>query len=140
MLTGEYGATTKRPRRIGMLDLVMLRQNCKLNGVDGLYINKFDCLAEFNKTRLPGIPIVIGYKLNGRKINYMPASVDEARKVKPIIRYFPLIKEDISLFKEYENLPAEVRDLISFIEKFVETKVCGIGVGPEREQFILLPA
>jgi adenylosuccinate synthase len=140
MLTGEYGATTKRPRRIGMLDLVMLRQNCKLNGVDELYINKLDCLVQFNKTRLPGIPIVVGYKLDGRKIDYMPTSVDEAREVKPIIKYFPLIKEDISLFKEYDKLPAEVKGLVEFIEKFVEAKVCGIGVGPEREQFILLPA
>ena len=108
MLTGEYGATTKRPRRIGMLDLVMLRQNCKLNGVDELYINKFDCLNEFSRTRLSGIPVVVGYTLGIRKINHIPASVDEARKAKPIIKYFPHIKKDISTVREHEKLPEEV--------------------------------
>ncbi|MBU2441449.1 MAG: adenylosuccinate synthetase, partial [Nanoarchaeota archaeon] len=136
MLTGEYGATTKRPRRIGMLDLVMLRQNCKLNGVDELYINKFDCLMHYSKTSLPGIPLVVAYDLDGKKINYMPASVSENRRVKPVVEYVPAFKNDISGIRNYDDLPQEVKDLIKFIEKHVESKVCGIGVGPEREQFV----
>ncbi|MBU0665730.1 MAG: adenylosuccinate synthetase [Nanoarchaeota archaeon] len=136
MLTGEYGATTKRPRRIGMLDLVMLRQNCSLNGVDELHINKFDCLKFFSQTTLPGIPLVVAYELNGKKIDYMPSSEYESRNVKPIIKYLSFIKEDISKIKTYEKLPDNVKKLISFIEKFVNVKIAGIGVGPEREQFI----
>ncbi len=136
MLTGEYGATTKRPRRIGMLDLVMLRQNCKLNGVDELYINKFDCLVEFSKTLLDGIPVVTEYELDGEKINYVPPSVDACRRAKPIIKYLPFIKQDISGIRNYDELPKEVKELIKFLEQHVETKVFGIGVGPEREQFI----
>jgi len=136
MLGQEYGATTKRPRRIGMLDLVMLRQNCMLNGVDGLYINKFDCLTFFSRTKLKGIPLVTAYRLDGKEIDYMPQTVAEARRVEPVIKYLPHIKEDISSVRSYAKLPQSVKNVIKFIEKQVGTKVCGIGVGPEREQFV----
>jgi adenylosuccinate synthase len=139
MLTGEYGATTKRPRRIGMLDLVMLRQNCILNGVDDIYINKFDCLTLFAKTSLKGIPVVVAYNLNGKKIDYMPSSVNEARKIKPVIEYLPFINENLSDMRKYSQLPFSVKNMIKFIERHVDAKVKGIGVGPKREQFIIIP-
>jgi len=136
MLTGEYGATTTKPRRMGMLDLVMVRQNCRLNGVDELYINKFDCLTLYSKTRLPGIPLVTGYELDGQQIDFMPFSIEETKRVKPTIKYMQFINEDLSGIREYAKLPAEVKEIIKFIEEAVGTKVCGIGVGAEREQFV----
>ena len=139
MLTGEYGATTTKPRRMGMFDLVMVRQNCRLNGVDELYINKFDCLTLYSKTKLPGIPLVTGYELDGKQIDFMPFSIEETKRVKPVVKYMPFIKEDISGIREYDKLPAEVKDMIKFIEEIVGTKVCGIGVGAEREQFVKIP-
>ena len=138
MLGGEYGATTKRPRRIGMLDLVMLRQNCKLNSVDELYINKFDCLEHFNKTSLPGIPLVVAYELDGKEIDFMPANVEESKRAKPVITHLPHITTDISQIRDPKKLPKEVNKLISFIEEFTGSKMYGIGVGPERDQFIQL--
>ena len=138
MITGEYGATTKRPRRIGMLDLVMLKQNCLLNGVEELYINKFDCLQLFSLTHLEGIPFVVAYELDGKQINYMPTSVEEARRCVPVIRYLPKFRENISQLRDYKKLPKQVKDIIAFIEKEVGTKVCGIGVGPERDQFVMI--
>ena len=138
VITNEYGATTKRPRRIGMLDLVMLKQNCLLNGVEEIYINKIDCLQLFSQTSLKGIPFVVAYDLGGQKINYMPTSVEEVRLCKPIIKYLPAFKEDITKIKEYSKLPQQVKDIIKFIEQEVGTKVCGIGVGPEREQFVMV--
>ncbi|MFH1588987.1 MAG: adenylosuccinate synthetase [archaeon] len=136
MLTGEYGATTKRPRRIGVLDLVMLKQNCRLNGVDELYINKFDCLNIFSETSLEGIPLVVAYELDGKQIDYVPSSEAECRRAKPIIKYRPHITEDLSGMRNYSELPSSVKDLITFIENFVGTKISGVGVGPEREAFI----
>jgi adenylosuccinate synthase len=138
MLTNEYGATTKRPRRIGMLDLVMLKQNCLLNGVEEIYINKFDCLQLFSQTNLKGIPFVTSYELNGKQINYMPTSVEEVRLCKPIIKYLPTFAEDITKITDYKKLPQKVKDIIKFIEKEVGTKICGVGVGPEREQFVMI--
>jgi adenylosuccinate synthase len=136
MLTGEYGATTTKPRRIGMLDLVMLRQNCKLNGVDELYINKFDCLTLYERTQLPGIPLVTAYMLDGKQIDYMPSYIEEMKRVKPVVEYVPFIKDDISGIRKYEELPSEAKKLVRFIESQVGTKIGGIGVGPEREQLI----
>jgi len=139
MLGDEYGATTKRPRRIGMLDLVMLRQNCRLNGVDGLYINKFDCLTIFSQSSLPGIPIVVGYTLDGKEIDYVPSNEEELRRVAPKIEYFPNIKQDLSKIRSYEGLPEEVKSLIKFIENNIGVRILGIGVGKSREEFIRVP-
>ncbi|VVB78510.1 Adenylosuccinate synthetase [uncultured archaeon] len=136
MLGGEYGATTKRPRRIGILDLVMLRQNCMLNGVDELYINKFDSLGIFNDSSLPGIPLVCAYSLDGKEIDYVPSTITESKKAKPIISYLPKFSEEISSVRDYRSLPTQVKELIGFIEEKVKTKICGIGVGPERNQFV----
>ena len=136
LLGFEYGATTKRPRRIGMLDLVMLKQNCMLNGVDELYLNKFDCLTDYNKTSLPGIPVVTAYKLKGKKIDYIPTTPKEAEAAIPVVKYLPHIKKDISKIRDFNLLPTAAKKLVKFIEKQVGTPLYGIGVGPERDQFI----
>ncbi|HIG93050.1 TPA: adenylosuccinate synthetase [Candidatus Woesearchaeota archaeon] len=138
MLGNEYGATTKRPRRIGMLDLVMLKQNCRLNGVDELYLNKVDCLRDFANSSLPGIPLVTGYELDGQKINYVPATETQLHRVKPIIDYFPAFREDISSVRQKEDLPKAVHEFIRFVEDQVQTPLLGIGVGPEREEYVAL--
>ncbi len=136
MIGKEYGATTKRPRRIGMLDLVMLRQNCMLNSVDELYINKFDCLVDFSKSSLGGIPVVVAYRLDGKTIDYMPTTAEECERTEPVVEYLPHITQDISQMRSYDDLPPEAKGAVSFIEEKVGTPVYGIGVGPERDQFI----
>jgi adenylosuccinate synthase len=135
MLSNEYGATTGRPRRLGMFDLVQLKQVCALNGVDELYINKFDQLALFEQTRLPGVPVVTGYVLDGKEIDYIPTTSEVYRRVTPKVYYLPYLPE-ISRLRQYHDLPQPVRNLISFIEDFVEVKIHGIGVGPERDEFV----
>ncbi|MBT3323580.1 adenylosuccinate synthetase [archaeon] len=134
----EYGASTKRPRRIGALDLVMLKQNCALNDIDELYITKFDCLEHFSRTTLPGIPVVTAYELDGKIINYMPTTTKEAEAAKPIVEYLPHIREDISGATHKDHLPSSVFDVKSFIEAQVRVPIYGIGVGPERDQFVFL--
>ena len=108
-----------------------------LNGVDELYINKFDCLADFSKTTLPGIPIVVAYQLDDHEIDYMPTSEADARRAQPIVEYLPKFNQDISGIRDYDALPAEAHGLADVVEKYVGTKVCGVGVGPERDQFVL---
>ncbi|MBI2666770.1 adenylosuccinate synthetase [Candidatus Woesearchaeota archaeon] len=138
MLGGEYGATTCRPRRIGMLDLVMLRESCRSNGVKELYINKFDCLTQFSRSSLPGIPVVTAYELDGKKIDYVPSTTSEMYRAKPVIEYFPHIKEDISSVRRTEDLPETIMKFIGEIENAVGVPVYGIGVGPRREEFVRL--
>ncbi len=136
MLGGEYGATTKRPRRIGMLDLVMLRQNCLMNGVDELYINKIDCLSDFKKTKLQGIPIVTGYRLGKDLIDYIPPSIDDCYQTTAEIGYLTYHLEDISKIRTFNQLPVEVKNNLLCLETAVGVEIKGIGVGPERDQFV----
>ncbi len=136
MLGNEYGATTKRPRRIGMHDLVLLAQNCRINGVTELYINKMDCLFDFCRTSLSGIPVVTAYELDGRQISHIPNSTLAHRRTKPVIEYLPTIKQHLCTIKTYEELPSEAKVLLKKIEQNVGCTVNGIGVGPNREQFI----
>ncbi|MEK6900521.1 MAG: adenylosuccinate synthetase [Nanoarchaeota archaeon] len=138
MLGNEYGATTKRPRRIGPLDLEALRGHCKINGVDELYLTKVDCLADFSKTSLPGIPVVVGYSIYEKEINHIPGTSAGCRKAKPIVDYLPHFSQDLSAVRDPAALPAEVQELIRYVEQYVGCKVAGIGVGPEREQFVRL--
>ncbi len=137
ILSQEYGASTKRPRRVGMLDLVMLNQVCKMNGVNKLYINKIDDLGLYARTKLPGVPLVVAYELYGQKIDYLPTSIEEFGEAKPIIEYLPHIP-DLSQCRDASQLPEQVKNLIKFIEDRVGVPVYGIGVGPERDQFVKL--
>ncbi|MDD3101682.1 MAG: adenylosuccinate synthetase [Patescibacteria group bacterium] len=138
ILGGEYGATTKRPRRIGIFDLVMIKHNARLSGVDEIFINKIDCLEYFNHTKLPGIPVVVAYKLGKKIIDFFPSSEEELRKTKPVIKYLPFIKQDLSEIKLKNKLPKEVLFFIKFVENETGLTVSGIGVGPKRDQFILM--
>ena len=139
MIGNEYGVRTKRPRRIGMFDLVALMHHCSVNGVDELYLTKFDCLHDYARTSLPGIPIVTGYKLEGQRIDYVPGSSKAYRAVVPEVTYLPHLKQDISGMRTRTKLPHEAQVLLDYVENYTGCKVAGIGVGPDREQFIKLP-
>ncbi len=135
MLGKEYGATTKRPRRVGMLDLVLLRQGCQMNAVDKLYINKFDELAIFRRTCLPGIPLVAAYRRDGKEIDYLPSAVVDLEKIQPVVEYLPHVPS-LSSCRSRESLPGPAWEIIKFIEEKVGVPIYGIGVGPERNQFV----
>src|SRR3989338_1633381 len=135
ILGNEYGSTTKRPRRLGIFDLVLLKQSCRLNAVDEIYINKIDCLYELSKTSLSGIPIVTSYVLNGKLIDYVPTTSEDMYNARPVIEYWPHIS-DVSSAKTYEELSVEVKYFIKTLQERICVKIAGIGVGPEREQFI----
>ncbi len=137
MKGNEYGATTGRPRRIGTLDLVQLRQICALNGVNELYLNKFDALTEFGEMNLPGIPVVVAYRLDGKVIDYVPTTLAEMERVKPITECLPNIP-DVSSVRTEKELPSTAKEVVQFIEEFVGVPLHGLGVGPEREQYVEL--
>lgn len=137
ILGNEYGTTTKRPRRIGMLDLVQLSYAIKMNGVDEIFLNKCDLLVDFAKTKDNAIPLVTGYTLNKKEIDYVPASNTAYSKVSPIITNFPAFSESIVNKKSAEKLPQELQKLLETIEKVTECKFLGIGTGSQREAYIL---
>ena len=122
ILGNEYGATTGRPRRIGALDLILLRETCRLHGIcegdGGIYLSKVDCLEVFGEE----IPVVTGYKLDGQKIDSVPSSTEALRRVEPVIT----------------NVQTQdVHDIVNFIQEFTQTKIRAIGTGPDREAYTL---
>lgn len=125
----EFGATTGRPRRCGWLDLPALKYAVMLNGVTELIITKADVLTGFDT-----IKVCTHYKLNGKEINYLPYEINEP--LEPVFKEFKGWKEDISKIDVYDQLPAEFKDYLNYIENEVKVPIKIISVGPDREQTI----
>jgi adenylosuccinate synthase len=137
VLGNEYGATTGRPRRVGYLDLVLLAYAVRSNGVDELFLNKCDSLADYAKTRHGTMPVASGYRWGERSIDYVPASADVYRGIGVLTEQLPCFSDDISHARSTSQLPNELTSLIERIES-VACPVRGIGVGPSREQYVLM--
>lgn len=136
ILSGEYGTVTTRPRRVGALDLVQLNYAVRMNGVTELIINKCDLLKEYSRTKEGKIRLTNSYELDGEKIDYLPASTTTYERTKGITEFKEAFTQDISTINNYEDLPAEMKNLLKHIENFCNCKIVGIGVGPKREEFI----
>jgi len=138
ILSREYGTATKRPRRVGIFDLIQLNYAVKMNGVDELIITKCDLLKEYSRTKKGKMPLVTGYELDGKKIAYVPGATTAFYRVKPVITYTDAFSEDIAKVRTFEKLPKAVQKFVQTIEKESGCKVIGLGIGPKRDQYISL--
>jgi len=129
----EFGATTGRRRRCGWLDLVMLRDSIRLNGLTSLSITKLDVL-----TGLERLKICVGYDLQGERIDTRPASLTRLAQCIPVYEEMPGWKEDISSARHMDQLPPETRAYLKRIEKLSGTPFSIVSVGPAREETIEL--
>ena len=129
----EFGATTGRPRRTGWLDLVALKYAALINGLDYLVITKIDVL-----TGLDEIKVAIGYEIAGTVYDLYPSWIDQDTDIKVIYKTFPGWEEDITGVREYQDLPANARTYLDFIQSETEAKIAVVSVGPDREQNIYL--
>lgn len=136
ILSGEYGTVSTRPRRIGSFDIVQLNYAVKMNDVKELIINKCDLLKEYSRTAKEKIPLAVSYKLDDEEIDYVPGSVSAYYRVNPVLEYLESFSEDISGIRKYEDLPQPMKNFKEEVENLTSCKVVGLGVGPEREQFI----
>jgi len=130
----EYGTTTGRPRRMGWLDLVQVRQAVRVNGLTEIALTKLDVLNGFEE-----ISICVAYDINGEHITEMPASLTLYRKAKPIYKTLPgwgNMPENI-WDKGYDEMPKSLKDYIDFIEREVECPVKIVSVGPQRHETII---
>jgi len=128
----EYGVTTGRARRCGYLDLVALRYACRTNSIDSLVMTHLDVY-----NTLPYVKACTAYLIDGRNVTDFPASVTALNKVTPVLKTFPGWRCDISGVVTYEELPAEAREYIDFIEDFCETRIGIVSVGNDRKQTII---
>tara|TARA_B100000686_G_C16773156_1_gene966567 strand:- start:105 stop:1394 length:1290 start_codon:yes stop_codon:yes gene_type:complete len=129
----ELGTVTSRKRRCGWFDGVLVRQTIKISGIDGIALTKLDVLD-----KLEEIKMCIGYEVNGNKIDYLPAALDDQLKVKPIYKTFKGWKSSTSGIKEFEKLPDNAKIYIKELEEFIEAKISSISTSPERKDTILL--
>ncbi|MDH7506493.1 MAG: adenylosuccinate synthase [Candidatus Thermoplasmatota archaeon] len=127
----EFGTTTSRPRRCGWLDLVLVKHSCVISGITKIAITKLDVLDD-----LKVLKICIKYNLNGKKIDYLPADVYDFEKCKPVYKEFKGWEKINKDAKSFSDLPIEVKNYLTFIEKELETPICLVSIGPGRNETI----
>ncbi len=127
----EYGTTTGRPRRCGWFDAVAARFSTRINGFTEAVITRLDILDT-----LPRLKICVGYKLDGKNIDYFPASVATLEKCLPVYEELPGWQAPTEHIREYEHLPLAARQYIARLEELISCPVNLICVGPKREQII----
>lgn len=128
----EYGATTKRPRRCGWMDLVALKYAVRVNGITGLVVNHLDTIGKLGKSKL-----CVGYKLDDKVYTeYSDDVIGRENEVEPVYEEFTT---DFNIEKEtnYDNLPDAAKEYIEAIEKHLEVPVKFIGTGPANEDMII---
>lgn len=125
---GEYGATTGRPRRVGWFDTVATRYGCRVQGATDVVLTAIDVLSYLDE-----IKICTGYEVDGQVTDQFPASrlLDRA---KPIYETLPGWKSDIRGVTDFDSLPKEARDYVSFIEKAIGVPIRLVSTGPKRHE------
>ena len=129
----EYGTTTGRARRIGWIDLVQLKYANQLNGFTELILTKVDVL-----TGLPKIKLCVGYEVNGKKIDYVPADLESFAQIKPIYETLPGWESLPEHIKNIDECPLELKSFIKKIEEFTGNSISLISYGPDRNQTFAL--
>jgi adenylosuccinate synthase len=127
---GEFGATTGRPRRCGWIDLPALKYSILLNGVTRLVITKVDVLNHFDT-----IQACVAYRIGGEETGRMPFNLQET-DVEPVYRSFPGWNCSLEGMEHFEQLPANLKRYLEFLESELGVPVDMISSGPEREQLI----
>lgn len=125
----EYGTTTGRPRRIGWLDIVVLRHASRINGLSFLALTLLDVLAGFETVK-----ICTGYRLRGELISHVPASLKALAACEPVFEELPGWQEDLSGIERYEDFPETAKVYVRRITQLLGVPVALVSVGPGRLQ------
>lgn len=129
----EYGAVTGRPRRCGWMDLPLLRYAGMINGISWLVITKLDVLDEFSE-----IPVCVGYKINGKKIDEIPAQASGYEAIETIYATLPGWRTSTQGVTEMNKLPRQARDYLAFLETESGAHVGMVSTGPDRDHTIFV--
>ena len=130
----EYGAVTGRPRRCGWLDMPLLRYSNQVNGAEWLVVTKLDVMDELDK-----IPVCVGYEINGRVTDEIPADVQGLEQIKPLYTILKGWRQSTEGITEFDKLPAAAQEYLRFQERESGAKIGMISTGPDRDQTMILP-
>jgi len=130
---GEVGVTTGRNRRCGWFDAPIARYAVRVNGLTDFFLTKLDVLTGWEK-----IPVCVAYEIDGKRVEELPASQSDFHHAKPIYEYLPGWKENISKAKSVADLPKNAQEYVKFLEKISGAPMSAIGVGPGRDETIVV--
>ena len=129
----EFGTVTNRKRRCGWLDAVLVKQSCIVSGINGIALTKIDVLDQFKD-----LYVCVAYKLNGKKIDYLPSTLQDQIKVKPIYKRLDGWLKNTKGIRKWNKLPKNAQKYIRFIRDYCGVKISSISTSPKREDTILL--
>jgi adenylosuccinate synthase len=129
----EFGVVTGRPRRCGWFDAVLVRQSVRTSGIHGLALTKLDILDGFNE-----IKVCIGYRLNGREIDYLPAGEHAQAQVEPVYETIDGWREETAHARSWADLPAQAIKYVRRLEELIGCSAAVLSTSPEREDTILM--
>jgi adenylosuccinate synthase len=130
---GEIGVSTGRTRRCGWYDAVIARYAGRVNGLTDLFLTKLDVLDHWER-----IPVCVAYDIDGVRHDEMPMTQTEFHHAKPVYEFFEGWKADISGCRTFEDLPKNAQVYVQALEEMSGTRIWGVGVGPAREQTIVV--
>jgi len=130
----EYGAVTGRPRRCGWIDLPLLRYAQMINGVNWWVVTKLDVLDELDE-----VPVCVGYKVNGKKTDSIPALATGFETVECIYEKMPGWKTSTEGITAFDKLPKKAQAYLQFLEKESGAKIGMVSTGPDRDQTMFMP-
>ena len=129
----EFGVVTGRPRRCGWFDAVLVRQTVRTSGMDGLALTKLDILDGFDE-----IKVCVAYRLDGREIDYLPASQAAQARVEPIYEEIEGWRDTTACARSWAHLPAQAIKYVRRIEELIGAPVAILSTSPERDDTILV--
>ena len=132
-LGGEIGVSTGRTRRCGWYDAVVARYASRVNGLTEFFLTKLDILGSWER-----IPVCVAYEIDGERVDEMPMTQTEFHHAKPIYEYFDGWMSDISGCRSFDDLPKNAQAYVQALEEISGAKIWGVGVGPGREQTVVV--
>lgn len=127
----EVGVTTGRDRRCGWFDAPIARYASRVNGLTDIFLTKLDVLTSWDR-----IPVCVAYEVDGQKIDEIPMTQTDFHHAKPVYEYLPGWSEDISGARTIDELPANARSYVRFLEDQSNCRISAIGVGQDRDATI----
>ena len=129
----EYGASTGRPRRCGWFDAFATRYAAEINGFTSVALTKLDVLDALDE-----IKVCVGYNLNGKKCDSLPAVSQDLRRVEPVYETLPGWKSSTLGVTDLRDLPPHAREYINFLSNHIGVEIGLVSTGPERSQTIIV--
>jgi adenylosuccinate synthase len=129
----EFGVVTGRKRRCGWFDAVLVRQSAAINGIDGVALTKLDVLDGLER-----LNICVGYRVGGRVLDYLPASMAEQAAIEPVYETLEGWTQSTAGARSWKDLPAAAVKYVKRLEELIGAPVALLSTSPERDDTILM--